>query len=108
MRQYEDNVGERVIAGDNIVGLQDGQCTAYKMDWPMYEQNPVYMFVVEVLSTGEQHAFTRPFTIYFRNGWPSLVWEISNGQLVAVPITRAALKQAGSVWLVEEANENVN
>lgn len=114
---YEDNVRERVHSGDNIVYLQDGRCIGYKveapdttdvyvehLEKPSYKvpvEDPVYMFIVEIVSTGETHAYSRPFHVHFREGWPHLIWEISNGQLVGLPITKEALRQQGAEWTVE-------
>lgn len=98
MKQYtERDLDEKLLRGDEVVWLLDGECTGYRVD----VSQPRYAFTVRVVSTGQEFAYERPFTTELRDGGLYIIWEISNGQLVGLPITREALEEAGSAWILE-------
>lgn len=97
MKVYsEEELFEKIERGDRIAWMQDGECTGYRLD----AENE-YAFTVKVISTGQEFGFNKPFTTEIRNGGLYIIWEVSNGQLVGLPITKEAMREAGSLWVIE-------
>jgi hypothetical protein len=81
---------------NKIVWLRDGEISAFTVHYPPGDSpRPSFCFIVRVISQNRSAAYTRPFATVVRNNWPHIVWKISNGQLVGLPVSEKALENNG-------------